>query len=296
MRPSPSPQVMTAMTPIAGLAQLAPRYDVLLCDVWGVIHNGRESFSAACAALARFKAECGPVILISNAPRPHPPIVEQLDSLGVPRAAWSALVTSGDATRALLAERAPGPVWTIGPERDEILYEGLNLDRAGPDDARFISVTGPYDDETEGPEDYRERLADCAARGLELICANPDLVVQRGDRLIYCAGALAQLYEALGGRVVMAGKPFGAIYDQALRAAGARLDIPLERHRVLCIGDGLPTDIKGANDQRLDVLFVASGIHGGEAIGAHGLDAPAVERLMAEKGLAATWAIADLVW
>ena len=284
------------MTPIAGLAELAPHYDVLLCDVWGVIHNGRESFPAACAALTRFKAERGPVILISNAPRPHPPIVEQLDSLGVPRGAWSALVTSGDATRALLAERAPGPVWTIGPERDEILYEGLGLDRTGPQDAAFISVTGPYDDETEGPGDYRDRLADCAARGLELICANPDLVVQRGDRLIYCAGALAQLYEELGGRVVMAGKPFGAIYDQALREAGARLDIPLQRHRVLCIGDGLPTDIRGANDQDLDVLFVASGIHGAEAIAAHGLDAPAVERLMAEKGLAATWAIADLVW
>jgi HAD superfamily hydrolase (TIGR01459 family) len=284
------------MTPIAGLSTLAQRYDLLLCDVWGVIHNGRDSFPEACAALARFKAERGPVILISNAPRPHPPIVEQLDRLGVPRAAWSCLVTSGDATRALLAERAPGPVWTIGPERDEVLYEGLDLERAGPADAAFISVTGPYDDEIEGPEDYRQRLADCAARGLELICANPDLVVQRGDRLIYCAGALAQLYETLGGRVVMAGKPFGAIYDQALREAGARLDIPLQRHRVLCIGDGLPTDVRGANDQGLDVLFVASGIHGAEAIGPGGLDAPAVERLMAEKGLAATWAIADLVW
>ena len=284
------------MTPIAGLATLAPRYDVLLCDVWGVIHNGRESFPAACAALARFKAERGPVVLISNAPRPHPPIIEQLVSLGVPRATWSTLVTSGDVTRALLAARAPGPVWTVGPERDDILYEGLGLDRTGPADAAFISVTGPYDDETETPEDYRERLANCAARSLELICANPDLVVQRGDQLIYCAGALAQLYEALGGPVVTAGKPFGAIYDQALREAGARLDIPLQRHRVLCIGDGLPTDIQGANDQGLDVLFVASGIHGAEAIGAHGLDAPAVERLLAEKGLAATWAIADLVW
>ena len=284
------------MTPIADLAQLALRYDVLLCDVWGVIHNGRESFPAACAALARFKAERGPVVLISNAPRPHLPIIEQLDSLGVPREAWSCLVTSGDVTRALLAERAPGPVWTVGPERDDILYQGQDLQRAGPETAAFVSVTGPFDDEIETPEDYRERLALCAARGLELICANPDLVVQRGDRLIYCAGALAKLYETLGGRVVMAGKPFGAIYDQALREAGARLDIPLQRHRVLCIGDGLPTDVKGANAQRLDVLFVASGIHGLETLGPKGLEVSAVERLLDAEGVAATWAIADLVW
>lgn len=284
------------MTPVTGLAALAPQYDVLLCDVWGVIHNGRESFPAACAALARFKLERGPVILISNAPRPHPPIVDQLDSLGVPREAWSCLVTSGDVTRTLLAERAPGPVWTIGPERDEILYEGLGLERAGPSGAAFISVTGPYDDEIEGPEDYRERLADCATRGLELICANPDLVVQRGDRLIFCAGALAELYVTLGGSVAMGGKPFGAIYDQALREAGARMDAPLERRRVLCIGDGLPTDVKGANNQGLDVLFVASGIHGADATGPGGLNAPAAAQLMADKGLAATWAIADLVW
>ena len=284
------------MTPIKGLAERAKFYDVLLCDVWGVIHNGRESFAAACAALARFRDERGPVILISNAPRPHAPIMQQLDSLGVPRASWSHLVTSGDTSRVLLAERAPGPVWTIGRPHDEVLYEGLGLDRTGPQDAAFICVTGPYDDEVETPEDYRDRLTDCASRDLEMICANPDIVVQRGDRLIYCAGALAQLYAELGGRVVTAGKPFGAIYDAALREAGARLDKPLERRRVLCIGDGLSTDIRGANDQQLDVLFVASGIHGEETVGAAGFDPAATARLLDAQGLTATWAIADLVW
>lgn len=287
---------MTSPTPIQGLSELAGRYDVLLCDVWGVIHNGRESFPAATAALARFRAEVGPVILISNAPRPHPPIVEQLDSLAVPRAAWTRLVTSGDATRALLAERAPGPVWAIGPERDGVLYEGLGLDFGGPEDAAFISVTGPYDDEVDEPADYRDRFRLCAGRGLDLICANPDIVVQRGERLIYCGGALAQLYESLGGRAVMAGKPYEPIYDMALKEAETALGRPVDRARVLCIGDGLPTDIRGANARGLDVLFVANGIHGAETVGENGLDLRIVGDLMRQEGLAANWAIADMVW
>ena len=283
-------------TVISGLSQLAARYDVLLCDVWGVIHNGRESFPAACAALARFRAEVGPVILISNAPRPHPPIVEQLDSLNVPRAAWTTLVTSGDATRALLAARAPGSVWAIGPERDAVLYEGLDLTFAEPEDAAFICVTGPYDDEREEPGDYRARFQACAARGLELICANPDIVVQRGDRLIFCGGALAELYDALGGRSLMAGKPHPPIYEMALREAEAQLGRPVDPARVLCIGDGLPTDIRGANAQGLDVLFVANGIHGAETVGPEGLNAAVVEDLLRQAGLTAAWAIADMVW
>lgn len=282
--------------PVRGLSELASRYDVLLCDVWGVIHNGRESFGAACEALARFRAEVGPVILISNAPRPHPPIVEQLDSLKVPRASWTKLVTSGDATRALLAERAPGPVWAIGPERDSVLYEGLGLVQGGPADAAFISVTGPYDDENDEPTDYRDRFAACVARGLELICANPDIVVQRGDKLIYCGGALAQLYESLGGRAVMAGKPYPPIYDMALGEAEAALGRPLQRGRVLCVGDGLPTDIRGANAQGLDVLFVANGIHGGETVGAEGLNRAVVADLLHQESLHANWVMADMVW
>jgi HAD superfamily hydrolase (TIGR01459 family) len=287
---------MTSPMPIQGLSELAPRYDVLLCDVWGVIHNGRESFAEACAALARFKAEIGPVVLISNAPRPSPPIVEQLDGLGVPRAAWSKLVTSGDATRPLLAARAPGPVWAIGPEHQEVLYGGLGLDFTGPDDAAFIGVTGPYDDENDQPGDYRDRFAACVGRGLELICANPDIVVQRGDKLIYCGGALAQLYESLGGRAIMAGKPYAPIYELSLAEAAAQLGRPLDPARVLCIGDGLPTDILGANARGLDVLFVANGIHGGETVGPAGLNIAVVRDLLRQDGLQANWAIADLVW
>lgn len=294
--PGPStPPGMPAPRILSGLAEIADRYDVLLCDVWGVIHNGRESFPRACAALARWRAERGPVILISNSPRPASSVVSQLDELGVPREAWSYFVTSGDATRMLLRARAPGPAWIVGPDRDWPLYEGLGLTTAGPETAAFVSVTGPVDDTREGPEDYREPLALAARRGLELICANPDRVVQRGDQLIYCGGALADLYESLGGKVLMAGKPYPPIYDLSLEAAEA-LGEPVDRSRVLCIGDGAPTDVQGANDQGLDCFFIACGIHAGDLMTGGNLDPQRTEALLAETGLHAAYAAPTLDW
>jgi HAD superfamily hydrolase (TIGR01459 family) len=281
----------------AGLSDLRDRYDVLLCDVWGVIHNGRENFPRACTALARWRAEVGPVVLISNSPRPASDVIAQLDGLKVPREAWSAFVTSGDATRALLAARSPGPAWKIGPDRDWPLYEGLGLAFTTVDQAAFVTVTGPDNDDIETPEDYRERLTVAAGRGLPLICANPDRVVQKGDRLIYCGGALADLYGQLGGEVLMAGKPFSPIYDLALTEGEALLGKPLDRARVLCIGDGVITDVKGALDHGLDCLFIAQGIHGVKALGPDGkLDPAKVESLLNEEGVTAAHAMADLVW
>ena len=282
---------------IAGLAELAHRYDVILSDVWGVIHNGAESFPGPCAALARWRADVGPMVLISNSPRPSPGVAEQLDALGVPRATWSALVTSGDATRAILAEYGPGPAWRIGPDRDEPLYAGLSLTFAPLSEAKLIACTGPDDDETETAEDYRERLTAAAARTLPMVCANPDIVVQRGDRLIPCGGALAQLYATLGGPVRMAGKPHAPIYITALAEAARLLGRPLDRRRVLCIGDGVVTDVKGAVDHGLDVLFIAAGIHGDAAKGADGkLDAAKVEALLAAERVTAQYAMAELAW
>ena len=282
---------------IDGLACVASDYDVLLCDVWGVIHNGRESFPAACAALARWRMERGPVLLISNSPRPGPEVAAQLDGLGVPRGSWTTIVTSGDATRTLLRARAPGPAWRIGPDRDDPLYEGLGLAFSVLEDARFIACTGPNDDEVETPEDYRAVLTKAAARDLEMVCANPDRVVQRGDRLIFCGGALADLYEQLGGRVAMAGKPFAPIYDLALARADGALGRTHARSRVLAIGDGLATDIAGAQAQGLDRLFIAAGIHGPESRGSDGrLSATAVDDLLAAAGLAADFAMGDLAW
>jgi HAD superfamily hydrolase (TIGR01459 family) len=256
---------------IAGLSDLAGRYDVLFSDVWGVIHNGLEAFPEPCAALARWRARHGPVVLISNAARPSPEVIAQLDEMGVPREAWSAIVTSGDVTRELLAARAPARVYPIGPERVAPLYAGLDLTFVPLDQAQFICCTGPVNDDVETPEDYRALLTRAAARRLPMICANPDKVVQRGDRLIYCGGALAALYETLGGATIMAG--------------------------VLAIGDGVATDARGAHDQGLDLLFIAGGIHAAETIAADGaLDVAAAAALLAASGLRARYAMAELAW
>ena len=289
---------MTLPHALSGLGDIAADYDILLCDVWGVIHNGRESWPAACEALSRFNREQGHVVLISNSPRPSSDVIAQLDALGVPRDSWRAFVTSGDATRMELAKRAPGPAWIIGPDRDWPLYEGLGLDTVpSAEDAAFISVTGPVDDTVETPEDYRARLSAGVARDLELICANPDRVVQRGDQLIYCGGSLADLYESLGGRVTMAGKPFGPIYDLALTEAAALLGKPVDRARVLCIGDGVVTDVLGANKQALDCLFIAQGIHGDAARGADGrLDPARAADLLKAETTYARYATLDLAW
>jgi HAD superfamily hydrolase (TIGR01459 family) len=253
---------MRAPVLIAGLSEIADRYDAVLCDVWGVIHNGREAFADACAALSRFQAARGPVVLISNAPRPSSDVVGQLRMLGVPDSAWSGFVTSGDATRYALTARAPGPAWAIGPVRDASLYNGTGVAFAEtPEEATFVSATGLFDDEIETPDDYRARLAVCAERGLLMICANPDIVVQRGDKMIYCAGALAALYETLGGQVLMAGKPHAPIYAAAYATVEGLVGAPLAKTRMLAIGDGLPTDVRGAAAEGLPVLFIASGIH-----------------------------------
>ena len=289
---------MTLPHALPHLGDVAADYDILLCDVWGVIHNGRESWSGPCEALARFNREGGHVVLISNSPRPASDVITQLDGLGVPRESWKAFVTSGDATRAELAKRAPGPAWIVGPERDAPLYEGLGLERApSAAEAAFISVTGPVDDTTETPEDYRERFAVGAERGLELICANPDRVVQRGDKLIYCGGALADLYDSLGGRVVMAGKPYSPIYDLAIREAEKLLGRPVDRSRVLCIGDGVVTDVMGANAQGLDCLFIAQGIHGDQAKDEDGaLDPARAGDLLKAETTYARYAALELNW
>ena len=289
---------MSAPEIIAGLSAIAGRYDVLLCDVWGVIHNGREHFPDACDALIQFRKHHGPVVLISNSPRVSAEVAKQLDGLSVPRAAWSAMVTSGDATRDLLAARAPGPVWTIGPPHESVIYDGLGLDFAGPQTAAFISLTGLEDDDTETPEDYRERLLPAVARKLPMVCANPDRRVHKGSKLVWCAGGVADLYESMGGGpVIMAGKPYAAIYDLALREAQALAGKTVDRRRVLCIGDSAANDLGGANGQGLDALFVAGGLHGEHVLdGAGHLDPAGLAAWLESQGVTAASAIPALVW
>jgi HAD superfamily hydrolase (TIGR01459 family) len=288
---------------IAGLSAIASRYDVVLSDIWGVVHNGRESFAAATKALAAFRRAGGAVILITNAPRPNAPIRAQLDDLKVPRDAYDSIVTSGDVTIGLIAARGAAPVHHIGPPRDLSLFEAAAAasSQARPrlvalDGAEYVLCTGLFDDEREVPGDYDATLQAMLARRLPLVCANPDLVVQRGDKLIYCAGAIAQRYEEMGGPAVYAGKPHAPIYAQALDLAGALRRAPVDKARVLAIGDAMHTDVAGAVRQGIDILFVSAGIHREDIHGSGALEATALEQFWASHDLRPTAAIGDLTW
>ena len=282
---------------IDGLSDVANSYDALICDVWGVVHNGRAAFEGAVEALTSFRKARGPVVLLTNAPRPSRVIPEQLSRLGAPADAYDAIVTSGDATTAEIAKRAPGPVYHLGPDKDHSLFDGVEVTETSLEKAAFILCTGLVDDQTETPDDYQDLLSRAKARNLDMICANPDVVVKFGDRLIFCGGALAQLYQTLGGTVVYVGKPHSPIYDLAYAALERAKGAPVARDRILAIGDGLHTDIEGANNQKLDALFVASGIHGDRASGADGrLSGEILERTLAHENLSATAAMTELRW
>lgn len=287
---------------IAGLSEIAERYDVVLSDIWGVVHNGQESFPAATQALARFRRRGGVVILITNAPRPAAPIRAQLDELKVPSEAYDGLVTSGDVTMALIAARGPAPVHHIGPPRDLSLFDGAaRLSGVAPplaplDHADYVLCTGLFDDRVETPADYDAILDAMLARRLPLVCANPDLVVQRGDQLIYCAGALAERYEQKGGSAIYAGKPYPPIYAEAVSAANAARGRSTDNSRILAIGDAMRTDVAGAVRRGIDVLFVTGGIHREDLHGDGALEAAALEQFSARHGQWPTAAIRDLVW
>jgi HAD superfamily hydrolase (TIGR01459 family) len=249
---------------VDNFSTMAHRYDVLLCDVWGVVHNGLAAYAEACDALARFRAGGGTVVLITNAPRPSGWVVRQLDRLGVPREAYDGVTSSGDVTREVMAERSGSAVFHIGPERDLTIFEGLDVRFTPMEQAEYVVCTGLFDDTTETPEDYREMIEAMGRRELFMLCANPDLVVERGNELVYCAGAIADLYVATGGEVLYAGKPHRPIYDAALAAAAAARRDELAGKRILAIGDSLRTDITGARALGLDALFVLGGIHAEE--------------------------------
>ena len=251
---------MSLPASIAALDELTGRYRAILCDVWGVVHNGVEIYPAAIAALARARQRGLAVILITNAPRPHGSVEAQLDQLGVATEAYDRVVTSGDVTRDLIAE-GPRDVFHIGSDRELTIYDGLDVSVAEESEARVVVCTGLYNDEVETPDDYAELLHRLRARDLPMICANPDIVVERGEKLIWCAGALARDYALLGGRTRIAGKPHRPIYQAALRAAGEVLGSELAPGQVLAIGDGIMTDVKGASDNGLEILYVSGGIH-----------------------------------
>ena len=257
---------------ISGLSELAPHYDALICDIWGVVHDGQAVFAAAAQALARFRQERGPVVLLTNAPRTPESVITQFETIGVPADCYDAIVTSGGAARdhlaVLAARQGPVPLYYIGPERDATLFEGLGIMRTDIAGAEIALCTGLVDDLTETPDQYAAILAAMRAEDLPMICANPDLKVHRGPQLCWCAGALARDYEKLRGDVIYYGKPRLPIYDvarAAISSAGSGSSPEGgAAPRILAIGDGLITDIRGANAAGLDVLFIADGVHGEE--------------------------------
>tara|TARA_R110002124_G_scaffold44422_10_gene135548 strand:- start:16217 stop:17083 length:867 start_codon:yes stop_codon:yes gene_type:complete len=288
---------MTSLLPsISGLADLAGRYDAVLSDVWGVVHNGVAAFPSAVQALVEYRKAGGKVVFITNAPRPSGPLIDMLDRLGVTRDAYDAIVSSGDATRSMIAKYSGKAIHHVGPPtEDDALYEGLNVRRAGVEEAEAVVVTD-LDTDDDTPEMYRERAKVWLERKLPMICANPDRVVEHGDKIIYCGGALGDLYAAMGGMVLMAGKPYRPIYQEAFRLAEAAAGRPLDKARVLAIGDSVRTDATGAAQFGLDLLFVTGSIHAAELDAFGKPDPQAIIDLVAPSGARMAGFLPRLSW
>ncbi len=263
---------------ITSIAAVAGDSRAWLVDIWGVMHNGVAPFLPAIEATCQFRRRGGIVLLVSNAPRPAHSVIAQIDRIGVPREAYDAVISSGDVCRVMLAAEPGRPLHHLGPERDKPIFDDLPLRFVEVDAAEIVVCTGLFDDTRETAEDYRPMLGKLVKRRVPMICANPDLTVERGNQLVYCAGAIAQLYEAIGGEVVYAGKPHMPIYDMAFEAISRIAGHKVPREAVLAIGDGLRTDIAGAANAGIRSVFIASGVHveGGR------LDADVLGRLFAD--------------
>ncbi len=252
---------------ISSLSEISAPYDALFCDLWGCLHNGVEAFPAAVEALQAFRSKGGKVVLLTNAPRPAKFVMESLDKLGCPRDAYDLVVSSGDAAQdAMFAGAVGKKVWHLGPSKDDGFFTEVpeewqgqaEITRVDFDEAEGIVCTGPFDEVNEVPEDYRPKFLLAKMRELPMLCANPDIVVDLGDKRIYCAGALAALYEEMGGEAMYFGKPHPPIYDLARRKL-SRLG-GAEDARILAIGDGINTDVAGAAGEGIDCLFISSGL------------------------------------
>lgn len=277
------------------IAPLAATSTVWFADIWGVMHNGIQPFATAVSACRQFRAAGGTVLLLSNAPRPAASVAQQLDRIGVDGETYDAIVSSGDAVRSLITVAAARgqSVGHLGPERDLGIYQGLDVIRTPLDVADVVVCTGLFDDETETAEDYRASLAVMVQHGRRMICANPDLTVERGGRIVFCAGAIAAVYEDLGGVVDYAGKPHLPIYDMALARASELRGHPVSVDRILAIGDGIRTDIAGAHAAGIRSVFIASGVH---VEGDRPLDAAILARLFPHDAPRPLAAMAALAW
>ncbi len=254
---------------IRKLSEISDRYDALFCDVWGCVHNGTTSFHAAVKALETYRSGGGAVLLITNAPRPWLRVARQFDKIGFPKTAWDRIVTSGDAAKSCLFEGRVGRrIHYIGPPNDlgflepetDIQRKFGKIENVPLQNAQGIVCTGLNDERTEAPEDYRDAFLRAIDANLPFLCVNPDIVVDRVDRRAFCAGALGRLYEELGGRVLLFGKPRSEIYSLARKILSEIKSETVPAGRILCIGDGVETDIKGAARQNLPSLFVSGGL------------------------------------
>ena len=283
---------MRAPIPIlTSIAALAESSDAWIVDIWGVMHNGARAHPAAGAACRAFRKRGGIVMLLSNAPRPFKNVIPHMTSLGVDPDAYDGGVTSGDATRDMIADWQGKRLLHIGPERDKPLFAGYDVRLVKADDADVIVCSGLYDDARETPADYADLLAGLAARGIPMICANPDILVERGEEIIYCAGALAADYEVRGGRVTYAGKPHAPIYERTMREVARIRGRPVPKESTLCIGDGLETDLLGAHRAGFRSVFIASPIFVPE-----GLDEAVLEKLFADRRFTPQAAMTALAW
>lgn len=285
---------MTAPQFPGGLAAIADQYDAILCDVWGVIHNGQFAFDEACEALVRFRDQGGAVCLITNAPVPKDQAIQYFDPIGVPPEAFDDCVTSGDATREVLAQRTGEVFWRMsaesGWEHDQFLYEGLDLQFGDQRTSDTVLCIGLEDQINDHPDDYRDRLAEAADRDMQMICANPDIRVRIGEQLYWCAGALAKVFEEEGGTVIYPGKPHRPIYDLALSKL-ADLGVEPSPGRTLCIGDSPATDMRGATAHGFDGLYVGTGLQ------EHGANfEQEVTDLLSDYSVSAKWAMPKLSW
>jgi HAD superfamily hydrolase (TIGR01459 family) len=288
---------------VANLSALAGGYDAILCDVWGVLIDGARHFAAAANALRAFRAGGGTAVLITNASRPSQQVRGQLEELGLPADCYDDLVSAGELTLREIVARKGEACHHLGPRRDKGLFEaagrllGAPLRLVGPNEADYVVCTGLIDEDRETPEDYDARLEELRRRGLMMLCANPDIVVEVGDRLYWCAGALAQRYVAMGGAAKMFGKPHAPIYEAALARVDALKCAPTPRGRVLTIGDGADTDLRGAGAAGLDCLFITRGVHREELYGeGEDLDRRALARLLARAKTKPVALAREVVW
>jgi HAD superfamily hydrolase (TIGR01459 family) len=288
---------MSASPPLTHhFAALAPDYDIALCDVWGVVHNGIAATPEACDALIRYRRQGGTVVLITNAPRPADVVKDFIDRLDVPTDAYDGIVSSGDVTRSVIARHAGQNVFHLGPDRDRPIYDDLDIRITPLERADFVVCSGLFDDTVETPEDYLGLIGTMRARNLSMVCANPDIVVGRGDDLVYCAGAIADLYATHGGDVLYAGKPHRPIYEQALAMAEQISGRRAVHDRVLAIGDSIHTDLHGATRFGVDCLFVTAGIHAEELGGNDAPNATALGDIFATAGVYPRAVMRRLEW